>query len=1212
MLILSLCVATLVAAVEAQLGEKVLLVGDFDAGSLASQDAALNLSSSTSYNIYQLDHSDNSIVPVFSLAEELKNTVPSVWQETTQNSSVVVVGGEPYALKNGSLSKLNNWNRVNGSVSAVYYDDDDNLLYLGGDLSYNDTHGAVAYSFQEENFHTLPFGGFNEGSTVNAINKYYDSIIFGGVFSSIGESQYLNLTSDTSNSTHTNKTSSSVRDVSQMIPIDQAQVSATAGDNAQDIVCVDTSNPTPWTLASAQLGNWQATLRTLSTPSKLRLYNSQSDSQGVSLFRIVTFPANGIMNLTYIDPETLELKHCDAYCPLLQTSDLSAKLAASTSDSSYETFFHDNQTVISVTDNYQDYAFVNLIGIESFQVEVLQFYGDNAALDGVELFRSGITVFANNSFNQQSCTNSNSDTYQLNVHSESIGSTDWISSNLTNYLSTTVPSSYSANDDIGIKYEIDIPVSGSYDVLVYTPGCAADNTCAQRGIVRATLFQGDGTQLASVLIYQTNEQEKYDLLFSGDIAYSDSTAAYIELTFVSSLSSADTVLVAGSVQFNYLQLDVKQYYNILRNNTALELNSIFEYSLNNFSLTEALVDEPIGKTDINMLGSTFSSSASVSDISLNDSAIIIAGGFKTDDAQNILGYQINGYNTNQSSVSLGDAIDFSGLSGTVKGGFGSPEELVLFGSGPIRSLRKRDSGDVMIFQGTNSSFSSIDVDNDSTISSISGFMFNNTDYLIVGESNSSSVFNIDTSSPFQMSNVLSLNLTGSMQTNDTSSDYSVVMGNIVKFDVESKNIMALDDGVLSAVQNSFQGISAAVYINDSIVAVAGESNIYSLENNKTSVLIDDLSINNGSVNSMMYYNNSLYVAFNGSASINGQDITSVSIFDLEKNSHKSLNETIDGVVRSMIIDPESKSFIIGGDFDIPGKCTGLCTLDADTGSVFVSRTLNSSVSGEITSMNYFADYSVLVGGNFTTDGNQGYLGVYNTSNSNVEVSSLSSKLPGPVTQFIFANETKNEKSLEDEIVILGSNYIGYLSNSTWTSLADGLSLDDDSLLSSISLVETDSQEQSFYNNQVLLLTGYFKITNKGYVSSAYYDGDSWVPLSVNANNLQVSDADVKMVMKYTSMFVMSGSFTSTSSHTSSATSSTVPTGTGSNTRKEPALFSSGQVVGVSLALAIGTTLILGGLAWLLFKFTSSAEDSFDVVDEKGQKMMDAVPPNEII
>ena len=56
-------------------------------------------------------------------------------------------------------------------------------------------------------------------------------------------------------------------------------------------------------------------------PTKARIYIPEGPN-GIKLFRIYSYPNNGIMNLTYIDPATNELAYCDAWCPLLNYDDL--------------------------------------------------------------------------------------------------------------------------------------------------------------------------------------------------------------------------------------------------------------------------------------------------------------------------------------------------------------------------------------------------------------------------------------------------------------------------------------------------------------------------------------------------------------------------------------------------------------------------------------------------------------------------------------------------------------------------------------------------------------------------------------------------------------------------------------------------------------------------------------------------------------------------
>lgn len=1204
-----------------EVSEELLLIGQFDAASLVSDASQLNITNSSSKNIYRVDADSGNVTIVDSLPDQLARSLPSIWQQTKDNSSVIVVDGKPYTLDGGSLSLLGKWDdQANGTVSALYYDEDDGLLYIGGDVAFNGTYGALVYDYADSSFHTLAFGGFNKGSKINAIDKYYESIIFGGAFDSIGEEQFLNISSsdnDDSN-THRNRTSvsnsTSVRDVSQMIPIDSSQVISSGGENAQQIICPSLLNPSPWTLPAGDLGYWQASLRTLSIPSKLRLYNSHDENQGVSLFRVVTSPANGIMNMTYIDPETLELKHCDEFCPLLKPSELSSDLADA-GLSNYETFFHDNRTVLSLTDYYQDFAFVDLIGVESYQIQVLKVIGNNAALDGAELFRSGITVFAPDSLNAQSCATL--DTYELNVHSETIGSTQWQNSNIGSYLTTTIPASQTPNNQIGLRYNIDIPVSGQYDVLLYTVGCAADNSCSQRGIMKATLYQGDGTQLSSGLIYQTNEQQKYDVLFSGDIEYSATDSAYIELTFDSSLNmDQETILTAGSAQFNYLQLDVTQYFKILDNDTdssILELNNLFEYSLSNFSLDGALVDHPIGQTDLNMLTSYFKSSSSINGISINDTAIVLSGSFQSGSSDNVIGYHISGYGND--SLVLGDEFTIGSNINTVEGSFGLPDELILYGS---TSLTNGDNDNLLLFQATNSSVQSLSAETRGSISSVQGFFYNDTEYLLIQDDdaeNKSILFNLDQKAPFVSSPILNMSLSAAMKMNQNDSDSSFVMGNMVKFDTIANNIVNYQNGQLTPVKNSITNLGSAAYVNDSMTVVAG-SQVYSLQKGGTQLLISDFQMkDNGFVNQVMYFDDTLYLALNGTGSYNSNNVQGIATYHMNNLTLNQLNTSIDGLINFMVIDPEFGSAIIGGNFSIPGKCTSLCTVDASDDQLFVSRTLASDLSGEVNWLNYFREYQVLIGGALKVGDQSGYLAVYNTTSGIVEISGLSDSLPGPVKQFLFANETSDDKSLDDQIIVLGDNYIGYLNGSSWTSLADGLDLTG-SQLTGISLVDTESspsgEKAAIVAGKALMLSGDFNLASGGeQVSNAIFDGQTWSPFAVTSNSGSPNNGGgIKggNIIRHASMYVLSGSFSSTSS----SSSSPKPTSTGLIDQKKLDYFSSGEVVGVSLALALGTILVLGVAAGLLFRFTGSKEDSIEEGDHQEEKMMEAVPPGDIM
>jgi hypothetical protein len=114
-------------------------------------------------------------------------------------------------------------------------------------------------------------------------------------------------------------------------------------------------------LADNTPGFWQASFGFGFQPSKLRLYNTKQDGRGTKTWRYTALPINGIMNFTYITP-TGETTHCDARCPLPEGN---------------------------VT--YQDFHFVNTVGMNSFRIDISDWYGSGGGLSGIELFENGMS-----------------------------------------------------------------------------------------------------------------------------------------------------------------------------------------------------------------------------------------------------------------------------------------------------------------------------------------------------------------------------------------------------------------------------------------------------------------------------------------------------------------------------------------------------------------------------------------------------------------------------------------------------------------------------------------------------------------------------------------------------------------------------------------------------------------------------------------------------
>lgn len=1168
--------------------ESILMLGDFDAISFYNTNDSYAFNGDT--NIYELSSTNNSVQYLSTLNI---SSYPSIWQPVDNNTSIMVIDDKPYiySLPESSLQELKNWDNVDGTIGSILYDASDKIFYFGGSLSYNNSYGAIQYDYSSEKLSSLPFGGFNENSIVNTIIKYADSdsIVFGGMFDDIGYPELLNITYNVTTTNHTSfRNSSNLIDISQKIPILASQVSASNGDNFENIICPqDDSNG--WTLPPDQVGSWSATLQNEVTPSKIRLYNSQSDTNGVKSFRVITYPAQGIMNMSYVDPADMTIKHCDAFCPLYLSNDITKALSSSNiTGNDYYTFTNDNQTVLQLTDQFQDFAFVNQIGVTSFTVQVMDFYGDQAELDGVELSRRGITVFANDTLNSIDTCSATND-YEISVSASSIGGVNWQSSPFGSSLVTNL-SPDSITGEQGIKYEVNIPVSGQYSMLMYTSGCIQDNSCPNRGVVNVTVYDSFDTPLSNQLIFQTNEYEKYDTLYTGDLNINtNNQPVSIEMILLNQTDQSSINFVADSIQLQYIQLDVSEItgnitrkYNVTKHG-LIDINGLLEYAPNNF--TNGQVSYPIGNTSINQIGYMLSDDALVTQLVVNETSIIIAGDFNSVYGEGILGVDLASTNASQIKTSGFFSIG-GGANGEVTQMYGPAEEFVLLGS--FDHFKNATDSQSMnggaIYDGR---IQPLNVTNASEVSNLNGFVYNDTEYLLLGYNDSTTkLFDFTGDSMFENTSTLAMNITAVMDSeyrdwftfDGPEASTSFVMGSILKYDTAAQNIVKIDDGSLNEINSlSNSSIVSGTYIGNSTFALGG-SDIYLLNGNSASQLSSDIHIAEGSsVETIISYKSNLIFGVDGDATYKSTEIEGLAFYDMENSTLKTLNETFTGVIQNMVVDPEYGIIIAGGNFTV-GKCQTLCTFGNNSDSVEISRAV-SDINGVVSTLNYYDAYKVLIAGNFTASGTHGYIGLYDTRHNNISViGDMSDQLSGPVSSFMFGNDKTEKMTLDDVIVVTGEDYIGYFNNSKWNSLANGLNLDD-SNIGGGSLVNSTDSEQSFFDSQVLLLTGRLSIDNVGTVSSAIWNGEKWIPYTISSSGKGISKASAQSVVRMTSMQVYDGTFSGPTSSLPSSTS------TPSSVEHKSSEFTNGQVAGVGFALALGTILLFGA-AGLLYMFIS--------------------------
>lgn len=339
-----------------QLG-RVALTGNFDSVSLyqyAGQDESV-LSSDGSQSLYgryptgqfaQLDSSDAYI----------QSMCPFLAADGTMNG--IIIGGNFTSFGNAETDAVVMFNPTTGAitplpgltgqVSSVYCDNDAQTVYVGGNFNGANSTNAIAWVTGWTN---LPFAGFN--GPVKSITKLSSgNIVFGGQFTGIG-----NLSA----------TSTDAPISPQVVNVGSANITAQGAslnsdyNNPSDIICT-TPDKIPanmsFLLQEHAPGSIKADFRFGFVPSVLRLLNTQVEGWGTKTWSYTAFPINGILNFTYYDASGV-LQSCTNQCPLAQNS------------------------------SYQEFHFVNEVGMNSFRIDLEDWYGAGAGLGGIEIFQNG-------------------------------------------------------------------------------------------------------------------------------------------------------------------------------------------------------------------------------------------------------------------------------------------------------------------------------------------------------------------------------------------------------------------------------------------------------------------------------------------------------------------------------------------------------------------------------------------------------------------------------------------------------------------------------------------------------------------------------------------------------------------------------------------------------------------------------------------------------
>lgn len=823
-------------------------------------------------------------------------------------------------------------------------------------------------------------------------------------------------------------------------------------------------------MADNEVGSWSASANFTFRPTSFKIYNTHYGGRGTREFRFVAQPINGILNLTYVDPTTGQQAYCDARCPLSDSSTL----------------------------DYQEFKFVNVIGMNAFSFDISGWYGTGAGLRGLEIFTEDIYAYAITAYNDPTCANG---TYLST--STDVGSwTATVIGSEPGYLSANLSGLALSTDSV--TFEPRISQRGNYSVRMYTPGCLLDDTCSLRGGVSVSVYSEDGVLATNSTIFQTNNHDKYDTIFQGLVSASSSSfRPRVVLTPLAGQSGTINT-VASRVQF--LELSAIGQSN---------LNGLYEFNPTTYSSSS------FANTTIDTAGASLGYDAIIDTFVVSGSTTFIAG--------NLTGSSIaNVFAVSSGAVSaLGDA----GVNGPVQSMIKIGQILYIAGNFTALINSTVSANYIVGFNTTAATWLAIGAGTDASVS----YLFNNNGFL--GVSGSFTVLNAYGGLSAESSQGMAFWDTTNLQ-------WSTSAGNVdgtIRAAVNSNSSLIVAGQVRSTYQTSADSVAAllvtstsqrlsAVQLPYNTLSSGGDFDVYTgafYNSSTTSLTIlggqfSTVDSSGNAISDVVFVskNNSVYglpagTLSNGSivyaSHIDGQRVllggaftgTSGSstlggllIYDLESSSLDATQPAaLQGPsvqVNSITSRPGVAQIVVAGNFDSAGSltCPSLCVLDR------ASTTWQRpaiGLSGNVSSSSWLGQDVLLLAGNMTLNGTAQYLATFNFATQTF-ASVTSSLLPGPATVAV------SDTNSTDSIYVAGqstsgSAYLAKWDGSSTTDLSRGLlSTSQIYDLQFLPLAKKAATTNAIMDpKRNLLVLGNITLTNNATVSGALFDGASFTP-----------------------------------------------------------------------------------------------------------------------
>ncbi|KAI5466277.1 cortical protein marker for cell polarity-domain-containing protein [Mariannaea sp. PMI_226] len=1001
------------------------------------------------------------------------------------------------ALFNPNTTKITPLDGIEGEVNAVFCDKERDTVYVGGNFKGANSTNAIAW-VGNDGWTNLPFAGFN--GPVNAITKAPNGhIIFGGTFTGLGNTSTPNMPD------------------SQAINLSKANVTALSSSltngfsDPKNIVCSSGQDGpgSTWLLEDDTPGYWDAKFGFGFNPTKLRLWNTQQDGRGTKTFLFRAFPIDGIMNLTYTDPDTGKNRTCTSECPLQAKS------------------------------GYQDFYFVNKVGMNEFRISISDWYGSGGGLAGIQLFQDDIFAYAVSEFNEPTCGGIDNPSSVTTTGPWSVSPSH--NSN-SEYLTTLLTPGFTPNATEVVFYP-NIRESGNYSVNMYTPGCVQDGTCALRGRVNITGTMASGTNQGSnftTTLYQTNYYDKYDQIYFGYIEQSsDSFRPAITLTPVADPDISALTVVAQKVGFTLM-------------NSTGGLNGLFDFNPKDAVVNTSALQDSV----INRLGSSFERTSGVTALITDDDTTYVGGNFTSKDHDNILAIikdadvktldgglngQVLSMYLNGTELYVGG--DFSSTEkGSVKGmnnvavydtkedswsALGAGVDGVVEYVVPLRiNITEGVTETVIAFSG---SFSRCNAFGDNDAVPVDGFAIwvaSENNWLQALDGNYPGFSGVLTTAILDLPNDGGSLFAGSISSSELDANSAVTLTDkgLGKFPLKIQsqppptNSSSLSKRDTMSIDET-TGVVAGLFYdenNHNITILAGHFTTTSSDNEEVNniVLIEDEKVMGLSSNiskdstflSVGIHDSILFAGGKISGTVAGNSISGLISYDVESKSFNTQPPPLSGLNRTVSAiapRPDNSDIYVGGSFDSAGAldCPGLCVYNVDSGRW---NRPGSELQGTVNALMWASNDELIVGGNLTANGSDHrYLASWDAKKEIWSSYPGSDEIPGPVQVITAASSSRNEIWISGTSSKDGSVFFMKYDGQTWQTPKPALP--SESIVRGLQVFSVSKNHENsdiLDKDQVLMLTGSIFIPNFGFASAALFNGTTYQPyaLTINSDN----------------------------------------------------------------------------------------------------------------